>query len=153
MRLSSSSQPMTTTRISTTTKRKPQQRATLKTATMNSTTTTTKKKTTTTASGTTSSPTDKARRLQEILSGYNSVLVAFSGGVDSAYLAIAASAALGPRALAVTADSPSYPETHRRLALSIVERFGFAHEIIRTSELDRPEYRANPANRCYYCKD
>ena len=92
---------------------------------------------------------DKARRLQDILSGYQSVLIAFSGGVDSAYLAIAAAEALGPRALAVTADSPSYPESHRRLALSIARDFRFAHEVIHTSELERPEYRANPANRCY----
>jgi uncharacterized protein len=96
---------------------------------------------------------DKSRRLQGILAGYRSVLIAFSGGVDSAYLAIAAAAALGDRALAVTADSPSYPDAHRRLALSIAGDFGFAHEIIHTDELDRPEYRANPANRCYYCKD
>jgi uncharacterized protein len=116
---------------------------------MNSTTTT---KTTTSATKT-SSTVDKARRLQEILAGYQSVLIAFSGGVDSAYLAIAAARALGPRALAVTADSPSYPDTHRRLALSIARDFGFAHEMIQTAELERPEYRANPANRCYYCKD
>ena len=117
---------------------------------MNSTTT--KTKTTATATKT-SSLSGKARRLQEILASYQSVLIAFSGGVDSAYLAIAAASALGSRALAVTADSPSYPETHRRLALSIASDFGFAHEVIHTSELDRPEYRANPANRCYYCKD
>ena len=96
---------------------------------------------------------DKGRRLHDILTGYQSVLIAFSGGVDSAYLAIAAAAALGPRALAVTADSPSYPDSHRRLALSIANDFGFAHEVIHTDELERPEYRANPANRCYYCKD
>ena len=96
---------------------------------------------------------EKARRLQDILSGYQSVLIAFSGGVDSAYLAIAAAEALGPGALAVTADSPSYPDSHRRLALSIASEFRLAHEVIRTSELERPEYRANPANRCYYCKD
>jgi uncharacterized protein len=119
---------------------------------MNSTTTTRTKTRTDTATKT-SSTADKARRLQEILAGYQSVLIAFSGGVDSAYLAIAAAAALGPGALAVTADSPSYPDAHRQLALSIAKDFGFAHEIIRTSELDRPEYRANPANRCYYCKD
>lgn len=96
---------------------------------------------------------EKGRRLHEILAGYESVLIAFSGGVDSAYLAIAAAESLGERALAVTADSPSYPDTHRRLALSIARDFGFAHEIIHTAELERPEYRANPANRCYYCKD
>jgi uncharacterized protein len=118
---------------------------------MNSTTTKTTTKTT--ASRTTSSVIDKARHLQEILAGYRSVLVAFSGGVDSAYLAIAAYRALGDRAVAVTADSPSYPDTHRQLALKIAKDFGFPHEIIRTAELDRPEYRANPANRCYYCKD
>jgi len=96
---------------------------------------------------------DKAGRLRAILADYQSVLIAFSGGVDSAYLAIAAAQALGDRALAVTADSPSYPDTHRRLALSIANDFGFAHEVIHTAELDRPEYRANPSNRCYYCKD
>jgi uncharacterized protein len=95
----------------------------------------------------------RAGRLQEILSGYQSVLIAFSGGVDSAYLAIAAAGVLGDRALAVTADSASYPDTHRQLALSIARDFGFAHEVIHTTELERPEYRANPANRCYYCKD
>ena len=115
-------------------------------------TSTTTKKTTATRT-TTNSILAKANRLQEILAGCNSVLVAFSGGVDSAYLAIAAASALGDRALAVTADSPSYPDTHRQLALSIARDFGFAHEIIRTAELERPEYRANPANRCYYCKD
>jgi uncharacterized protein len=55
--------------------------------------------------------------------------------------------------LAVTADSPSYPDTHRQLALSIARDFSLAHEIINTAELERPEYRANPANRCSYCKD
>jgi pyridinium-3,5-biscarboxylic acid mononucleotide sulfurtransferase len=95
----------------------------------------------------------KAGRLREILSGYQSILIAFSGGVDSAYLAVAAAEAVGNRALAVTADSPSYPDTHRQLALSIARDFGFPHEVIHTAELDRPEYRANPANRCYYCKD
>jgi pyridinium-3,5-biscarboxylic acid mononucleotide sulfurtransferase len=113
----------------------------------------TRKRTRTIPSTKNSALAGKGRRLREILAGYESALVAFSGGVDSAYLAIAASDALGARALAVTADSPSYPDTHRRLALSIASDFGFAHEIIHTDELDRPEYRANPANRCYYCKD
>jgi uncharacterized protein len=79
-------------------------------------------------------------------------VVAYSGGVDSAYLAYVASRTIGDRALAVTADSPSYPERHRRLAIQIARDFGLRHQIIHTSELDRPEYRANPANRCYYCK-
>jgi pyridinium-3,5-biscarboxylic acid mononucleotide sulfurtransferase len=59
---------------------------------------------------------------------------------------------LGDRAVAVTADSPSYPERHRALAIRIARDFGLRHEIIKTSELDNPEYRANPANRCYFCK-
>jgi len=119
---------------------------------MSSTTTKTTKTTTATRTKT-SSVLEKAQRLQEILAGYRSVLVAFSGGVDSAYLAIAAQRALGDRAVAVTADSPSYPDTHRQLALKIASDFALAHEVIQTAELDRPEYRANPANRCYYCKD
>ena len=110
-------------------------------------------KTRTAIATTTSNASAKERHLQDILSGYQSVLVAFSGGVDSAYLAIAAQRVLGARALAVTADSASYPDAHRQLALSIARQFGFAHEIISTNELERPEYRANPANRCYYCKD
>ena len=79
--------------------------------------------------------------------------MAYSGGVDSAYLAWAATRALGAgRALCVTADSPSYPERHRTMALAIARDFGLRHEIIQTDELARPEYRANPTNRCYFCK-
>jgi uncharacterized protein len=95
---------------------------------------------------------EKARRLQGLLGGYDSLLVAFSGGADSAYLAWAATSVLGPAVLCVTADSPSYPDHHRQLALRIAREFGLRHEIIHTSELDRAEYRANPTNRCYYCK-
>jgi uncharacterized protein len=80
------------------------------------------------------------------------LIVAYSGGVDSAYLAYAAHRALGDGALSVTADSPSYPERHRSLALRLAREFGFNHLLIRTDEMARPEYRANPANRCYYCK-
>jgi uncharacterized protein len=95
---------------------------------------------------------EKALALQDLLSSFGSVVVAYSGGVDSAYLAYAASRALGDRAVAVTADSPSYPDRHRRLAVAIAERFALRHEIIQTHEIDRQEYRANPANRCYFCK-
>jgi uncharacterized protein len=94
----------------------------------------------------------KERALRETLSSLGSVVVAYSGGVDSAYLAWIANQTLGERAISVTADSPSYPERHRRMAIQIAGQFGLQHEIIHTSELERPEYRANPANRCYYCK-
>lgn len=90
--------------------------------------------------------------LGRALGAIPSLIVAYSGGVDSAYLAVAATRALGPRALCVTADSPSYPERHRRLAVRVAEACGLNHEIISTGELTRPEYRSNPANRCYYCK-
>ena len=94
----------------------------------------------------------KEAALRDTLSGWPALIVAYSGGVDSAYLAWAATAVLGPRALCITADSSSYPERHRALALRIAREFGFRHEFISTNEMARPEYRANPANRCYYCK-
>jgi uncharacterized protein len=94
----------------------------------------------------------RERRLTELLASFESVVVAFSGGVDSAYLAWAATRVLGPAALCVTADSPSYPDHHRQLALRIAREFHLHHEVIETSEMERPEYRANPVNRCYFCK-
>ena len=81
-----------------------------------------------------------------------SLVIAYSGGVDSAYLAWAASQALGDRALAVTGDSPSYPERHRMMAIAIARDFQLQHEIVRTDEITRPEYRANDTDRCFHCK-
>jgi len=97
-------------------------------------------------------PAAKEQALADTLAALDSVIVAYSGGVDSAYLAYIASRTLGDRAVAVTADSPSYPERHRALAIRIAKDFGLRHEIIKTRELENPEYRANPANRCYFCK-
>ena len=90
--------------------------------------------------------------LREILARLDSAVVAFSGGADSAYLAYVAHAELGERALCITAESPSYPQRHRDIALRLVTQLGLHHRFIRTHEMDRPEYRANPANRCYFCK-
>lgn len=94
----------------------------------------------------------KEQALRELMSASGSALIAFSGGVDSAYLALIAHDVLGDRALAVTADSASYPERHRALARRIAGEFALPHMMIQTDELARPEYRANPVNRCYYCK-
>ena len=90
--------------------------------------------------------------LRERLRTVPSLIVAYSGGVDSAYLAWVANDVLGSRALAVTADSPSYPERHRAMAVSIAADFQLSHEIIQTAEMERPEYRANGTDRCYHCK-
>jgi len=94
----------------------------------------------------------KEAALCDLLTALQTVVIAYSGGVDSAYLALVATRALGDGAVAVTAESPSYPERHREIALRIARDFGLRHEIIHTSELDNPAYRANPSNRCYYCK-
>lgn len=91
-------------------------------------------------------------RLYAVLSEYDSILVAYSGGVDSAYLAWAANRARPGQVLCVTADSPSYPRRHRDIAETTARQFHLPHEFVHTSELDRPEYRANPSNRCYHCK-
>ena len=95
----------------------------------------------------------KERALIERLAGLDSLIVAYSGGVDSAYLACAAQRALGDRLLAVTADSPSYPRSHREMAERVAERLGFAHRFVETHEGDNPDYARNPANRCYFCKN
>ena len=96
---------------------------------------------------------EKEAKLNAILQGMGRVLVAYSGGVDSSYLAYKAHDVLGCEALAVTAESPSVPSHQRRMALRVAEQFGFPHQIVTTSEMERAEYTANPPNRCYFCKD
>ena len=80
------------------------------------------------------------------------VIVAFSGGVDSSYLALAAQRTLGDGALAVTAVSPSYPASHRAMAERIVAEFGLRHRFVETREMESADYRANRPDRCYHCK-
>ncbi len=96
---------------------------------------------------------EKEHKLEELLKSLAPVVVAFSGGVDSSYLAYKAHQVLGPQAIAVTAESPSVPSQQRRMASQVVRQIGIIHRIIHSRELERAEYSANPANRCYYCKD
>jgi len=95
----------------------------------------------------------KEQLLREELRKAPSLIVAYSGGVDSAYLAYAAHQVLGERMLAVTALSASYAARDRHEAESMVARFKFPHEFIETDELSDPNYRANNPDRCYFCKD
>ena len=96
---------------------------------------------------------DKLDDLKEIISNMGSVIVAYSGGVDSAFLAITANQVLGRQALAVTAKSPSLAPAELKGALDLARRFGLNHRVIETNEVERPEYLANNPNRCFFCKD
>ncbi|MCH2169242.1 ATP-dependent sacrificial sulfur transferase LarE [Myxococcota bacterium] len=80
------------------------------------------------------------------------LIVAFSGGVDSSYLAYEAHRVLGDQALAVTAESPSYPASHRAMAEQIVREFELPHRFIDTHEMQSADYRSNRPDRCYHCK-
>src|SRR5580700_8326464 len=82
-----------------------------------------------------------------------SVIIAYSGGADSAYLAWAAREALGDRAIAITADSASLPESHKRDAEAFARKHAIRHEYIETREFDNPDYVKNDSNRCFHCKD
>jgi len=95
----------------------------------------------------------KEKKLFSILDGLGRVMVAYSGGTDSAYLAWAAHHVLGDNAIAITADSASIPESHKRDAEALARQCGFRHEYIPTFEFDNPDYARNDANRCFHCKD
>jgi uncharacterized protein len=95
----------------------------------------------------------KRASLERILLSLNRTLIAYSGGVDSAYLAYFAHQVLGDRMLAVIADSPSLARTHLSDALAFANEQHIPIQVIATAELDRPEYARNDGQRCFYCKD
>lgn len=96
---------------------------------------------------------EKEARLRAVLKECGATLIAYSGGVDSAYLAWVAARVLGRDLLALIADSPSLPRTQLQFALDFAGRHGIACEVIQTSEVENPEYRRNDQNRCFFCKD
>jgi uncharacterized protein len=95
---------------------------------------------------------DKSELLEENLASVGSLLVAYSGGTDSAYLAYAAHRALGERMLAVIADSPSLPRKELADAMAFADRHGIPVRVLQTHELEKPEYARNDAQRCFHCK-
>ena len=94
----------------------------------------------------------KYQALLQIMRGYDSAIVAFSGGIDSSLVAYVAGQVLGDKALAVTSGSASLKRTDLALSKRLSEDWGIAHQIIVTDELSKADYRANPTNRCFHCK-
>jgi uncharacterized protein len=95
---------------------------------------------------------DKLEQLRGLLRSYESCLVAYSGGVDSAFLALVAHQELRDRALACIADSASLPRRELKEAVALAEEFQFPFRVVKTAEFENKEYLANPTNRCYFCK-
>lgn len=95
----------------------------------------------------------KLTRLRENIAGLDSLLVAYSGGTDSAFLAFVAHQVLGARMLAVIADSPSLPRAELAAALAFAKEYSIPVETLATNELANPEYQRNDAQRCFHCKD
>lgn len=94
----------------------------------------------------------KLSHLEQLLKGYGSTLIAYSGGVDSVFLAFMAHKVLGPLSVAAIADSPSLPRRELQDALAIAKQFGFTVRVIKTAEFENQRYTSNPLNRCYFCK-
>ena len=94
----------------------------------------------------------KLEQLETLIRSYGSCLVAYSGGVDSVFLARVAHHVLGDKALAVLADSPSLPRREFEEAVGLAKQFSFPLRVVQTREFENAQYLANPNNRCYFCK-
>ncbi len=95
---------------------------------------------------------EKNEKLERILEQYDSLLVAFSGGVDSTFLLVMAHAVLGEKVVAVTAQSPLHPERERQFTENFTARMHIRHKLIQSREMQRADFIANPKDRCYICK-